>query len=241
MMRPGISPLRMLAGLTGALAAFLLMPVPETRGEDPQPPLARAREADQQLLRQVMLEAGVTTDRPRPGLTLWSRDAGSVFSRWLVDWMERVVPRVARRVAPFFESAVMIVLALLSFVLLVFLARFAFDRWRARPPSRTPAPHLGAATAPRALGERDREAELRRCLESGDVVAAIEALWWWLASRLMAESAEPSWTSRELVTKAGRRDLLADVRRLDRMMYGAARPSSDEVGRLWSDLRGLVA
>ncbi len=81
---------------------------------------------------------------------------------------------------------------------------------------------------------------MRRRLEAGDVSAAVEALWWWLASGLVADRAEPSWTSRELVARAGRQDLLADVRRLDRMMYGAARPSADDVSRLWSDLREAV-
>ncbi len=240
---------RFIVGL-GWLATLLLMPesmgegVPspevrplEARPAEVRPPAARSLEADRQQLRQVMIETGIVTDPPRPGLTLWLRDITAAFSRWLADRMASVLPRLAQRVVPFFEPILILLLGFLTVVLFAFLVRFAFDRRQRRAPSPDPTAILPAAEATPA---RDWEAELRRRLAGGDVVAAIEALWWWLASGLVGEQAEPSWTSRELVVKAGRRDLLADVRRLDRMMYGTARPSADDVDRLWSDLRGLV-
>ncbi len=196
--------------------------------------------ADPERLRRTMAEARVATGRPRPGLSLWARDAGAAFSHWMADWMQRTLPRYARRLAPFFEPAVMVLLALLSALLLAFLASVALDRWRRRRQAETePAVRSLAATGePQAA--RDWEAEIRRRLADADVAAAIEALWWWLASRLVGERAEPSWTSRELIQRAGRRDLRTAVRRLDRMIYGGGRPETGDVRRLWRDLREAV-
>ncbi len=211
------------------------LPARSAAGPSEVRPLA----ADRDLLRRSMVEARVATDRSRPGLTLWAQDAGLAFSRWAASWMERVVPGFNRWFAPFVEPALTVLLALLAAVLLVLLARFALGRWRQRAPATTsPAiQHLGDAGGRPAY---DWESELARHLESGDVAAAIHALWWWLANGLAADRAEPSWTSRELVVRAGRHDLLAVVRRLDRMMYGAVRPRAGDVRRLWGDLREAV-
>ena len=202
-----------------------------------QPPAALPLEADRELLRQAMLEARIATDRSRPGLTSWARDAGLAFSRWVGGWMESALPGINQWLAPLLEPALTVLLTLLATLLLALAVRFAFEHWRRRLPVEASAPvqHLGI-TADEAAA-RDWEGELRRCLGKGDVAASIEALWWWLANGLVADRAEPSWTSRELVVRAGRRDLLADVRRLDRMMYGATQPQVSEVNRLWSDLR----
>ncbi len=250
---------RLMGGLTvaGALAVLLLIPVPETEARQDEvrptaaqpteaqppaarPPEARPLEADRELLRHTMTGARIVTDRSRPGLAQWASDAGIAFSRWLAGWMERVLPGFTRLWAPFLEPALMVLLALLAALLLAFLVRFALQ-CRRRARARVPDPavqHLGAADGPAAT--RHWEGELRRRLARGDVAAATRALWWWLASRLVADRAEPSWTSRELVARAGRRDLRAEVRRLDRMMYGAARPRAIEVGDLWDDLREAV-
>lgn len=242
-----------IVGRIGVLAVLLLISVPESGSqslaETPAPaaetPEAQSieipsPEADRDLLRQTMVDARIATDRSRPGITLWARDTGIAFSQWIAGWMERVLPRFARGLAPFFEPVLMVLLALLAAVLLGFLARYALERWRRREGVAIPGSvqRLGAADEDTAA--RDWEGELRRYLAKGDVAASIEALWWWLASRLVADRAGASWTSRELVNKAGRRDLLTVVRRLDRMMYGAVRPSTDEVSRLWGDLREVV-
>ncbi|MCP4657846.1 MAG: hypothetical protein GY856_20760, partial [bacterium] len=84
------------------------------------------------------------------------------------------------------------------------------------------------------------EAELGRHLAGGDVTAALEALWWWLACGLLPRDVDPSWTTRELISHAGRWDLAAWVRRLDRMIYGAEPPAVDEVRRFWGDLREVL-
>ena len=67
------------------------------------------------------------------------------------------------------------------------------------------------------------QSELERHLRHGDAAAATMALWWWLAGRLVGDRAKASWTSRELVHRAGRRNLIPAVRRLDHMLYGTGR------------------
>ena len=190
--------------------------------------------ADRDVLRQAMLEARIETTQPRPGLSLYVRDAATAFSQHLAQWMERVLPRFVRRAAPLLEPVMMFLLGLLALILVILLVRVAFTHRRRRPVEAPPVQDLGAADAPPA--GRDWESELRRHLDHGDAPAAIEALWWWLATGLAGDRAQPSWTSRELVVQAGRRELLKDVRRLDRMMYGAVQPSTSDVGRLWHDL-----
>ena len=96
------------------------------------------------------------------------------------------------------------------------------------------------AAAPSLPPGADWEGELERRLARGDVPAALEALWWWLAGRLEAPAAEASWTTRELVVRAGRRDLLRLVMPLDRLLYGAGQPSEGEVRGLFASLRGAL-
>lgn len=76
-------------------------------------------------------------------------------------------------------------------------------------------------------------AELERRLAEDRVAEALEAAWWWLARSLAGEKAEPDWTSRDLVARAGREDLLDLVRWLDIWAYGPRLPAAAE-------LRGLV-
>ena len=148
--------------------------------------------------------------------------------------MDYLRPRFARLFGRLTEPILKLLLALSAAALLVFAVR----RWRRRaPPPATPVRRLDDE-APTAAPSW--EAELRRNLLKGDAAAAAEALWWWLASLLVGERAEPSWTSRELISRAGRRDLTPGVRRLDRLIYGAGDPRAEDVDRLWNDLREAV-
>lgn len=75
-------------------------------------------------------------------------------------------------------------------------------------------------------------AELDRRLEAGDLAAALESAWWWVASSLAGARVDPAWTSRELLTAAGRPDLAPAVRGLDALIYGARRPERAAVERV---------
>ena len=79
-------------------------------------------------------------------------------------------------------------------------------------------------------------------LEGGDVAGALEALWWWLAASLTVnEAIDESWTTRELLVRARRPELLRAGFGLDALMYGRTSPSVADVGacleRLEKELR----
>lgn len=74
-----------------------------------------------------------------------------------------------------------------------------------------------------ATGAASWRAELARRMAAGDLRAALEAAWWWLAASLVGETADPAWTTRELVAASGRGDLAPSTRRLDAMLYGDPR------------------
>lgn len=216
--------------------AVLALPALGEPADEPPPALS----ADAAGLRQVLVEHRIETARPRPGLALYMRDAGLAFSERLARWIAGVLPRLARFEGPMIEQVLKLLLALMAAALLGFSIRFALLRWRQRPRVRPPGPIReidGAADEPRIRPAAYWEAELRRRLDAGEVAAATLALWWWLASGLVGDRARPSWTTRELIARAGRRDLTPGVRRLDRMIYGNERPSAESVDRLWRELR----
>ena len=68
-------------------------------------------------------------------------------------------------------------------------------------------------------------------LEGGDVAGALEALWWWLAASVTLNAAiDESWTTRELLVRARRPELLRAGSGLDALMYGRSSPSAADVG-----------
>jgi hypothetical protein len=198
----------------------------------------QTRPADRGTLEQVIAESRATTSPPRPGPSRYVRDAGITFSEWLAAVVERLLPGFGRAAEWFLAAAwglLLAVLAGLAVLLGIGLARRWWpDRSAPRPPPGSPLP---APAVPGAGSAEAWETELRRRLAGGDVAAAVEALWWWLASVLTAGDVDPSWTSLELVVHAGRTDLGPWIRRLDRMIYGRESPPAEDVRHLFDDLR----
>jgi len=98
------------------------------------------------------------------------------------------------------------------------------------------------AIALRGRDGRAWRAELERRLESGALGPALEALWWWFACAVLGRNdLERSWTSREVVVRAGRPDLLGLAREIDRMLYGPRRPEIDELRGLRSRLDQVLS
>jgi hypothetical protein len=85
----------------------------------------------------------------------------------------------------------------------------------------------------------DWAAEAQARLARGDVRGALEAAWWWLATALSA-TVDPTATTRELVTGAGRSDLVPLARRMDALTYGAAPPTVADVRDLLKRVEGAV-
>jgi len=199
--------------------------------------------ADRALVEQALRESGATTSRPGFGIFNYFADLGEALRRLI----EELIETVGDAVSPNVLFGVLGFLAALGGILLVFLL---IRWWRGRGPRLASAAEPRSASGAPALAPgTDWEAELDARLARGEIRPALEALWWWLAERLAegvgsrpekplgATAAEPSWTTRELVQWAGRRDLLRLVTPLDRFLYGPAEPAAEEIRALFATFR----
>lgn len=214
----------------GALPGVLAQDEPNTDGEgvddDPRP-----------KVEQLVREHRISTHHPDPAPWAYLGDLVSHLLRALVE-----------RLAPIFDDSDWLAttvrwLARLLFVAALVMVALALRRWLRRRIVRAAAVEAAAVeaatqTLPTESGRRaDRERAVLDCLREGQVDAALEALWWWLAECLGDRDADPSWTTRELVSRHGRRDLAAPVRLFDRLVYGASEPRIEEVRSLYQQLR----
>jgi hypothetical protein len=124
-----------------------------------------------------------------------------------------------------------IVLAVLAALL---IGRLVLARVRSRAGRQVEAGAVtaGAGPAPPPRDAAGWRAELERRLAEGSVPEALEAAWWWLARSVAGEKAEPDWTSRDLVARSRRPDLIPLVRRLDAFIYGPRQPAAEELRTL---------
>ncbi len=198
----------------------------------------QAEDADRELLDQVLAESRTATTPPRPGISLYVRDAGVAFSSWLTELLDRFLPGFSRMADWFLAGSWGLLIAVLVVVLVLVGIALARRWWRHRPaPRAVPAPALPMEEEVPSWSPERWEEELKRRLAAGEVAAAVEALWWWLATRLLDRGADPSWTSRELLARAQRPDLRPWIQRLDRMIYGPESPPAEDVRLLFRDLR----
>ena len=203
------------------------MSLPEPTTELPR---ARAEVAE---VERLIDETGVVTSVPEPGVGAWLQDLFNALGEALTGLLTRHLGTAS-------ELAAVLVRWSLGLLLLLLLALAGLYVWRVVKQRRlgqgeevdsVAEPVVVAPTVARGgWGEA-----LRERLAAGDGLGAAEALWWWLAERLEAP-AEPSWTSRELIVRAGRPDLRSFVRRLDRILYDARTPVAAEVETLWLEL-----
>jgi hypothetical protein len=233
-----VGPLALLALLALGL---VVRPVSPARADDgPRQP--RAAAADHELLESIVREDGIESVRPRPRLGHYLADLASAFFRWLRGLLEFLAPGVGSLAAWVVRLGWLIVVIVLGVILLI-SALMALQRALQRRRRAAPEARAGLPTEdirPDVGTRPDWEARLAGHLRRGDVSAALEALWWWLACRLIATEVDPTWTSRELMLEAERPDLLPRVRVLDRMMYGAEPPAAEDVNRFWGELREAV-
>lgn len=209
-----------------------------------------AAAADPVLVEQALREAGAATDRPGLSAAAYFADLGEAVARGIGWLLESLIDAAGGAVSgEFLVGALGLSFALAVLLLVFLLLRLGLKR----TPRSRPVELAAASAAPELPPGADWEAEVEARLVRGEIRPALEALWWWLADRLSGlpsptepaaatggRPAQPSWTTRELVQRAGRRDLLRAVVPLDRFLYADAHPSAADVRGLLGQLRGVL-
>ncbi|MEL7058925.1 MAG: hypothetical protein AAGN46_02745 [Acidobacteriota bacterium] len=220
--------------LVVARSSEVLATVSEADGRrPPPPPVPAAATGDAELIREIVQREAVVTEPPGPSLLerLWALVEGKIgwsfpsvdlptLPVWLAQWLP---------------------IALLG-IALAWIAWIWLSRLRPRGAPMMDDLEIISGVPVAASGSeapaRDWEREAHERLAAGRAAAALEAIWWWLACRLLPQrTVDPSWTSRELLVRAERLDLAAAVRRLDRQIYGEGEPAVDDVRAMWRSLR----
>jgi hypothetical protein len=202
-----------------------------------EPELYRLETADAALLERVIAESGVdATPTEASGLELWLESLGEELRRLigsLLELLEGVTGSTS--LPPWVGWGLLAVLLVAAAALLL----RGSGRARRRPAPPVSPPLEVELEAPRSASEW--RAAIEGALARGELEAALTALWWWLASRLAPQEAQPSWTTRELVVRSGRRDLAPLVARFDALAYGPLAPEPVEVRRLLGELEERLA
>jgi hypothetical protein len=192
------------------------------------PPLAY-HTADQEMVRQILRETGVATKPAGPPLTSYLGAWIEALMRWIAGFFADS-PAIAGGIL----NAVVVIAVIAVALALALVALAIVRRARNRGPRAPSALRLGGTeTAEDSPPPRDRfgwRAAIEARLSRGDIAGALEAFWWWLASSLPLEAdADATWTTRELLVKARRHELLGLGGTLDVLMYGPRAPLPEDV------------
>ncbi len=200
-----------------------------------------AREAAQAVLEQSIIEQ--TVPRPRLG-DWWQELLGSLFA-FLGSLFD--LNSASVRTLMFTVAWAVIVVAAVAVVWL------GWSWWRGRQVASEDELVVVTGAAVRTpLDERDRSDALAGALASGDVSAAVEAMWLLLATRVGRRApaedamrrlvASKEWTPRLLLAEAGslRGALTSPLRELERHTYGSTGVGIDQLRSLWERLEQIV-
>lgn len=197
------------------------------------------READSELLRRVLAETRAASSPERPALTgylgLWLHELFKAIGRAFSMALPAGAAEVAQLVA-------LLVLAAAAALLAVSVVR----RVRRRAPRGAAVPRLAWTeqedAAPVSAGRAEWRRRIDERLARGDVAGALEALWWWLARSVAPDGAvDASWTTRELLARARRADLMPQAAALDVLMYGSLAPTAAGVAACVARLERSLA
>jgi len=192
--------------------------------------------ADPAAVERVLAETGVERVVPPPGWTGYLQVLVDAVTERFFSPIGQTLAGARGWFGPIATIVVAVAVVLVVWLFLASLARRRTDRAPASDVRRT------AAAPPSPQDARAWREALERRLESGQVGPALEALWWWLACALIgAGAAERSWTSRELVARAGRPEVAGPARELDRWLYGPRRPQVPEIRELLARLDRVLA
>ena len=193
-----------------------------------------ARTADHALLRRLIEQERIAGTSPGPD---WS-DYPVNLARAALEALERLLSPLKNVLGGLGLSmtTVATVLLVLLAATVVALATIGVMRLLRRRRRFADAESPVGSAEPLPPSPRDPDAWralLEERLRSGGIAEALEAAWWWLAASVSRGPVDASWTSRELLVRAGRPDLGRWAAVLDRMTYGPQRPEAE-------DVRGLV-
>jgi hypothetical protein len=192
--------------------------------------------ADRALLERILREGAVDTRIDPPAWQEWLRDV-------LVTFLERVANAFGRRLpalppgvaAALGWTIVALLVAAVALIVVRSVSGRAASRRAAAAPSLTPvAPQLPVPNV-------DWRSEAARRLAAGQAQAALEAAWWWFATAISGGPVDPAWTTREVLLRARRADLMPLGQRLDVWMYGGRRPGVADVALLLETIEAAAA
>lgn len=197
--------------------------------------------ADLGVLHEVLTRTRVVRAPAGPHLGSYIQALAGALARW-ISRAFRMRPDLSGDIALAVDVAALGLLA-------AALSALAIGLWRRLAPRRTPpAAALSSEwqTVDRPASARwDRSRWRRRIderLSSGDIAGALEAVWWWFATSLDLEGViDASWTTRELLRRAGRPELSRAAAALDVLMYGRRAPSPAEVVSCMGRLEEILA
>lgn len=220
----------LLVALLTAGEAFTAEPAP---AESAVPgPSARA---DRIVLEDVYRQSGAARTVPGPS---WMDYVSDVLSRAAGSLFRRLDP-LGQLVGPWSHIFAVILAGALLLSFLVILGRVFAKRG---PPAEPAAAVQTSLPFPApARGREEWRLEFEERLGRGETLPALQALWWWFALSASPEGVDPAWTSREVLVRAGRDELVPVARVLDRMIYGPLPPREPEVRALLAEMEGAFA
>ncbi|MEW6366904.1 MAG: hypothetical protein AB1714_19935 [Acidobacteriota bacterium] len=196
--------------------------------------------SDKVLLEKVVTETGVETTPPKPAWTDYVALLVETLLRRLAEALDPLGRGITRLVSyAGYAAAALLAAATIAGVTLA--ARFLIETLRARRKPVTASVQVLLPPGESTPAASTLRGMIEQRLGAGDVAGAIESLWWWLATMLVGAGADASWTTRELILRAGRKDLMPACRTMDRMIYGSARPTIPEIRLFVSRLDKEIA
>jgi len=201
-------------------------------------------QGDKGLAAQALEETGAASAFSRVGLSTYLSDLSQRIKDAVRAWLEEVFANSeGLRGAIAFGAQALVIIGILALVIWLITVLFRLWEERGRRVSASGEESFEALSVTPLGSQVDAaawRARLAELLAEGKIDEALEAMWWWLARSLAGAEADPSWTSRELVKRFRRHDLLSLVRRLDVFQYGPRRPDRSQVERLAQDLAKAV-
>ena len=201
-----------------------------------------ATEAELEAARAVLDASGVQTRIPAPGWGDWLNSVLVQFGEALSGFLQGLFGPL-----PAFLSADVIGWTLLALLL---AACFGLILYAVRSRRSTTKPDLVFETvAGQVSHDADTEDFWRQLFEQrlagGELRPALEALWQWLARRLVPQKSDTVrtqvWTGRELLTQSRRSDLRDLVTQLERLSYAGEPITKAQVENAYLQLSERVA